>query len=110
MIVPGLVVALHIESDTEVIGARVNVVFTDRLLAEAEISAVCCVLNDPAAAAKTALLEPAGMDALAGTLTTALPLDRATENGAAAAPVRDTVQEAELFGASLVGTHDNDES
>jgi len=110
VIVLGRVAAFQSETGTAVLRARVNVVLTDRLLAEAEMSAVCFVLNDPAVAVKTTLLEPAGMDTLCGTFTTALPLVRATENVLLAAPVRETVQEAELFGASVVGMHANDES
>jgi hypothetical protein len=110
VIVPGRLVAFHIDTPAAVFRASVNVVFTARPLVEAEISAVCGAVNNPAAAANTALLEPAAIDTLAGTLTTALLLDTATESGTAAAPVRDIVQEAELFGARVIGMHDNDES
>jgi hypothetical protein len=109
-IVPGRVAGFQTDSGTAVLRARVNVVLIDRPFAEAEMSAVCFVLKDPAVAANAALLEPAPIDTVDGTLTTALLLAKATDTAAAAVPVRETVQEAELFGASVVGMHDKDES
>jgi hypothetical protein len=106
----GRVAAFQNDTGAALFVARVSVVFTDRLLAEAEMSAVCFVLKDPAAAEKDALLEPAGMDTLDGTFTTEFPLVKATESGAVAAPVRETVQAAEVLGASVLGTHDIDAS
>jgi hypothetical protein len=85
-------------------------VLTDRPLAAADTSAVWFALNDPADAVNVALLEPLATDTLAGTLTTVLPLVRATESAALALPVKEILQELELFGASVVGVQDKDES
>ena len=106
----GRVAAFQSDTDAALPMARVSVVFTERLFAEAVMRAVCFVLNDPAVAEKDALLEPELIETLAGTFTTEFPLAKATESGALAAPVRETVQAAELLGARVVGTHDIDAS